>query len=475
MPSHWVPGDPEVGRDPSPRSERGLGRFWPTCSVCGRWTGESSSRRAWGPGLRPSSGHRWREPCLPPRYCTGSPEFEPEVIIPAGISSVVAYCTFGICFGWDPLFATAAHHFTNPLQLGPYLILALWMIVLAMVYVRTFYGIQHLFHRLWLPSYLKPALGAFATGLVALGLYRLLAENRDVLAVLSFGYGFLQRALAQEAGLTASLFLAVALGKLLTTSLTIGSGGSGGVFGPSMVIGGSGAAALAVTLHDFWPNLVPNPASFVIVGMAGFFAAAAKTPFSTMVIVSEITGDYNLLLPALWVCSLTFLFSDQQSIYSSQVESRAQSPAHQGGYVHEILATVHLQQLIRLAHENTVLRIEDPLATMIARFAASSSQALPVVDEHRRLLGMVSLEEVRLANKSSGVQHKVRAKDLMRTGITPLQSQDHLDRALELFVENELPVLPVVNSTREKRVIGIIRRSDVAQAYMEVLNGQSRA
>ena len=82
-----------------------------------------------------------------------------------------------------------------------------------------------------------------------------------------------------------------------------------------MVIGGCGGGALGIVLHAVWPRLVPHPAAFVIVGMAGFFAAAAKTPFSTLVIVSEMTGNYNLLLPALWVCTLAFLLSDEQSLY----------------------------------------------------------------------------------------------------------------------------------------------------------------
>ncbi len=140
--------------------------------------------------------------------------------------------------------------------------------------------------------------------------------------------------------------LAVALGKILTTGLTIGSGGSGGVFGPSMVIGGCGGGALGLFLHWLRPWLAPQPATFVIVGMAGFFAAAAKTPFSTIVIVSEMTGNYDLLLPTLWVCAVTFLLSDEQSIYSSQVESRSRSPAHQGDYVREVLTGLQVSQFV---------------------------------------------------------------------------------------------------------------------------------
>src|SRR5262249_62172946 len=117
-----------------------------------------------------------------------------------------------------------------------------------------------------------------------------------------------------------------------------GRGGSGGVWGRSMVSGGCGGGALGIVLHWFWPARVPHPATFVIVGMAGFFAAAAKTPVSTLLMVSELTGNYNLLLPTLWVCVIAFLLSDEQSIYSSQLESRSRSPAHQGGYVREVLA-----------------------------------------------------------------------------------------------------------------------------------------
>src|SRR5581483_10510919 len=128
-----------------------------------------------------------------------------------------------------------------------------------------------------------------------------------------------------------------------------------GVFGPSMVIGGCGGGALGICLHRLWPSLVPHPASFVIVGMAGFFAAAAKTPFSTLVIVSEMTGDYNLILPALLVCTLAFLLSDEQSLYSAQVESRSRSPAHQGSYVRDVLAGVRVDQFVKPGWDGPVL------------------------------------------------------------------------------------------------------------------------
>jgi CIC family chloride channel protein len=257
-----------------------------------------------------------------------SPEFESEVVLPAGIASVISYCTFGLVFGWKPLFTTPDMTFTNPLELAPYLLLALAMVVLAGLYTRTFYGFADAFHRLRLPPSLKPALGAFLTGALGLALYYMTGREKHVLSVLSFGYDSLQRAVEGEGATTAGILLIISLGKILTTSLTIGSGGSGGVFGPSMVIGGCAGGALGILFHRAWPGLVPHPASYVILGMGGFFAAAAKTPFSTLIIVSEMTGSYHLLLPAIWVCILSFMLSDEHSLFRSQVENRAASPAH---------------------------------------------------------------------------------------------------------------------------------------------------
>ncbi len=419
-----------------------------------------------------------------------SPDFESEVIIPAGLATVIAYCTFGMVFGYAPLVSIPpdmlrALSFEDPRRLVLYLGLAVFMAVLAMVYTRSFYGITYLFHRIPLRPHFKPAIGAFLTGLLGVGLYLALgsyagtAAWRDqALSVLSFGYGALQDAMtlapAQEGDLRFALvLLVIAVGKIATTGLTIGSGGSGGVFGPSMVIGGCGGGALGIVLHRVFPNIVPHPASFVIVGMAGFFAAAAKTPFSTLVIVSEMTGNYNLLLPALWVCALAFLLSDEQSIYSSQVESRSRSPAHQGDYVREVLAGLRVAQFLKPGQAVPTVRPDDRLLIVMDRLGECDFQALPVTDSGR-LVGVVTLEEVHLASLSPHLQPLIVAADLMRADVTPLRPEDPLERALELFVENDLMALPVVNDLRERRVVGIVRRVDISGTYLRHVQGNAK-
>ncbi len=410
-----------------------------------------------------------------------STDFESEVIVPAALASTAAYCTFGLVFGWSPLFTLSpqvlqALTFTNPEQLLAYSLLALFLVVLAMLYTRTFYGLSYAFRRLPLPRHVKPAIGAFLTGLTGVVLYYALGREQQVLAVLSFGYGTLQDALnvPAQGGADFSLalvLLVVALGKILTTSLTIGSGGSGGVFGPAMVIGGCGGGALGHMLHRLWPQLVPHPSSFVIVGMAGFFAAAAKTPVSTLVIVSEMTGDYALLLPTLWVCVLAFLLSDEQSIYHSQVESRFLSPAHQGDYVREVLAGLQVKEFLTDQQEVPVLRPGERLSDVIERLSRTAYHSLPVTDEEGRYLGMVSLEEVHLASRLRSLGPLVVASDLMRRDIPALRPDDGLDRALELFVESDRLALAVVDASPEQRVIGIVRRADISSAYLRRVHG----
>ena len=405
-----------------------------------------------------------------------SPEFEPEVIIPTGIASVISYCVFGLYSGWQPLFTIPDLTFTNPWQLGPYLLLALFMVLLAMLYTRTFYGCKRLFERLPILPHFRPAIGALLTGLVAVLLYvfasyTLKGPPQQVLAVLAFGYSAIQDAVMQDTHVGALVLLLIALGKIATTGLTIGSGGSGGVFGPSMVIGGCGGGALGIALHNLWPALVPHPAAFVIVGMAGFFAAAAKTPFSTLIIVSEMTGGYSLLLPSLWVCTLSFILSDQQSIYASQVENRSRSPAHQGSYIREVLAEVCVRTFLSPDQPVVTLRAHEPLAKVIDRLDSVPFPVLPVVDGDSRLLGVVNLEEVHLASQEPTLQPFILAADLMRSDIRPLTPDDTLDRALELFIENDLLALPVVNDLEQRRVIGIVRRFEIASAYLRHIHG----
>ena len=238
-----------------------------------------------------------------------------------------------------------------------------------------------------------------------------------------------------------------------------------------MVIGGCGGGALGIVFHNLWPGLVPHPASFVIVGMAGFFAAAAKTPFSTLIIVSEMTGGYTLLLPSLWVCTLAFILSDEQSIYASQVESRSRSPAHQGSYVREVLAEVRVSEFLSPQQALVALHPSDPLATVLDRLSSVPFSVLPVVDGDGRLLGVVNLEEVHLASQEPSLEAPGLGRRPHAERHPPAYARRHVGSGPGTVRGKRPLALPVVDDLEQRQVVAMVRRFEIASAYLRHLHG----
>jgi chloride channel protein, CIC family len=255
--------------------------------------------------------------------------FESEALIYTVIAAVSAYAIHGFFAGWLPIFVIPQGlDFHNPLNLLAYAVLGVAAGLLGAVVPACFYHVRDLFQRLPGPPHVKPALGGLIVGLV--GMF--------VPEALGTGYGWVELALAGSLALP--LMLRLLLVKVPLMSITIGSGGSGGVFAPTVVIG---AMLGAVTGHLF-QHLVPSaqvsPAGFVLVGMAAVFAGCARTPISTLIMVAEMTGGYALIVPTMLANVLSFMIQrtltagrKYPTLYESQVEGREDSPVHRGVFV----------------------------------------------------------------------------------------------------------------------------------------------
>lgn len=389
------------------------------------------------------------------------PEFESEVVIPAAMSSIVAYCVFSLKFGFGALFATPAFAFRSPWELLPYTALALLAAIGAGMFVTVFYRLHDGFRAMKLAAWLKPALGGLLTGTLALALYLALGDE-GVLNVLAFGYGAVQHAIDGRMSIT--ILLAIALGKMVTTGLSIGSGGSAGVFGPSMVIGGCIGGIVGLIAQQLMPDIVTQPGAFVVVGMAGFFAAAAKTPISTLVMVSEMTGNYQLLLPSLWVCSLSFLIGRRWRLYRSQVPTRLDSPAYRGAIFVDILTDLRVRDVMggpmpRTIHESATLK------EILKVFAESTQHHFPVVGADGRMAGILSANDIRALLDRADSAEMVIAHDIMTTPVVTVALDDDLNTVMQRFVTLEVEELPVTKTTAGEYVVGLISRHDVMSAY----------
>jgi CIC family chloride channel protein len=391
------------------------------------------------------------------------PEIESDVVIPAGLASVVAYCLFCLVTGnWGSLFAAPHFTFSNPLELGPYLALALVVVGGGFLYVRCFYGVIGIFAKLKVSNYLKPAIGGLLTGIIGFFLPE----------ALSFGYGFVQQALFNEA--TILFLLLLAGGKILTTSFSIGSGGSGGVFGPSIVIGGALGGAVGLAFAGLMPSVVTQPGAFVVVGMAGFFTGVSNAPISTIIFVSEMTGSYHLLLPSLLVCSVSYLFSRRWTIFAKQPKNRMASPAHAGDFFVDILQAARVRDIMDRVKKYPLISEQMPFGDFKNLFVKTSQHYFPVVDEKGRFSGIFSSTDIRRVLFEKDMESLVLVRDIATRDIIFVTPHDDLATVMQKFTVKNLDMLPVVRADDFGVLIGMLSRREVIAHYNSLVAGFSR-
>jgi len=381
------------------------------------------------------------------------PEFEYEVIIPAGMASVVAYCLFCMVFGWGSLLESPDFIFRNPLELGPYLVLAFVVAGSGVFFIKLFHATTRFFLGLNIPNYLKPAIGGVLTGIIGFFLPHTLA----------FGYGYAQKALTQEVALT--FLLSLAIGKMFTTSFSIGSGGSGGLFGPSIVIGAALGGGVGQLFHQVLPGVVGSPGAFVVVGMAGFFAAVSNTPISTIIFVSEMTNSYHLLLPSLLVCSVAYLATRRWTIFKSQVWRRIDSPAHSGEFFVDVLQTITVHNLLDRVRKVAMIPESMLFADFRKHFSETDQHYFPVMDEHGKLARIFSINDIRSVLFAPGIGNLVVMKGIGTSEIITASPSEDLNSVLKKFTVKNNDSLPVVSDDDARELIGMLNRREVIAVY----------
>ena len=405
-------------------------------------------------------------------------DLESDVIVPAAISSIIGYSVFSsflpAAVRFLPLFGSRVEYsVASPAELVPLSVLAVALVAVGVLYIKTFHGTRDLFKKLPVMHHLRPMIGALLAGVCGIGLYLAMGQDERALAVLSTGYGGLQRAMEDTGRMGVLLLLAIALVKIVTTSLTISSGGSGGVFGPSMVIGGCIGGAVGQFFHGLWPDLVPRSEVYTVVGMAGFFAGCAHAPISTIIMVSEMTGEYKLLLPTMWVSTLCFLMCRRWTLYEKQVPSRLESPAHRGDFLVDLLEGIKVSD-VSLRQRRTVPESMS-LREILKLLPESRQNYFPVVDAGDRLVGIFSTDDVRAYLYDESIWQLAVARDIMTTNLIRVAPADDLNTAMRRFVELNLDELPVVAADDSGRLLGMLRRKDAIAVYNHKLAEQKQA
>ncbi|MCZ6683719.1 MAG: chloride channel protein [Planctomycetota bacterium] len=404
-------------------------------------------------------------------------DFEHEVLVPAFMSSIVAYSVFGAIFGFHSLFQTPPYEFNQVTLLLPYFILAVVSALGAMLFVRAFYSTRKLmFERIKLPNHVKPAIGGLAVGIIGFFIPEALGSGYGVVQ-LCFADKIDQLPTAVElakllpAGTDATIIAAMVLGgialaKIATTSFSIGSGGSGGVFGPSVTIGGALGGATGLLCARFFPGLDISPGAFALVGMAGFFAGAANTPVSTIIMVSEMTGNYNLLVPSMLVCIVAYLLCRKFTLYDKQLASRLDAPTKLGNMAGAILRQLTVGQAVADHRAGDLILVAEQTGfrELLQKYTNSTQVCFPVVDPNQKLTGVIDSGDIRRIVTETGVADLIIARDIERPART-IKSEDSLLSAVNMIAKTDTPALIVVEQEETRTVVGILGRGDIIAAY----------
>ena len=381
------------------------------------------------------------------------PEIEGEVFIYTIVASIVAYAIFSAFFGLKPLFFTPVFKFSNPVELISYTVLSIACGLFAIFYVKVFYGLRDVFKKIKTIPHIKPAIGGFIVGLIGIFLPD----------AISTGYGVLQRAIDGE--ITIKLLLLIAFFKVLATSFTISSGGSAGVFGPSMVIGGSLGGAVGLIMHNISPLLATQPASFVLVGMVGFFSAAANTPFSTIVMVTEMTGNYHLIVPAIWTAILSYIIAQKWTIYEKQEKNRRNSKAHFEEFTRDLLEEIKVSDIMKKTFKTIPQTAK--LYTVFELLHETDDDDLIMVDISGKLKGIITLRVLKTILSEDYIPELLIAEDVANTKLITTTKDENLLHLIHKIGFKDINTIPVVEKNDPSKIIGVVKRSDIIKKYNE--------
>ncbi|MCC6621529.1 MAG: chloride channel protein [Deltaproteobacteria bacterium] len=403
-------------------------------------------------------------------------DFESDALVPAILASVVAYSIVISLFGEGILFAHAPRYPFTPSHLPLYALMAVLIALMAHVSLTVFRGMHGLMRRLPGPEWLRPAWGGLILGLFATPLIMLASDWTGTpgqgLGILGGGYGAVQTAITGapwlEGGWVAvGLLVLLAVGKLLASAITIGSGGSAGDFAPSLAIGGllGGAFGRAAQL-TIDPSI--DPGAFALVGMGVFYGGIAHVPLSALVLVCELAGSYDLLVPLMLSLGIALVAMRRRTLYAAQVQSQRDSAAHREEALVSALETTRVKEVMQVVPSYGSFELDTPAEAMIRSMAKEEWQdTFPVLASDGMIIGLVKADALRELASDPEARAGHRAEDLMQPPVIA-RPEDNLRTAGERLLRHALRELPVIDD--EGRIVGFLDEDHITRRYLGTLS-----
>lgn len=379
-------------------------------------------------------------------------DFTIHTFSPIIIASVIGTVTGRAFEGNEITFQVPFHQLVSYTEIIFYMVLGLLCALAARGFTLFYFQVKQFFTKLTIPTLIKPALGGLLIGLISI----------QIPEVLGNGYE------AMEKALTGNMFWGLALAlvflKILSTSLTLGSGGLGGIFAPSLFIGAMMGVTFGAGIHWLFPSITATPETYAVVGMGAVAAAVMQAPLTIILMLFELTNDYTLILPIMVACiiaAFSYRAIAKHSIYVQYLLNEGINIKH--GREVSILDAIKVKDVMN--REITTIPEEMPFKKILETISYSKNFYFPVVNREGDMTSILSFNDVREMFFVEGLDDLVVAGELSTKKVLFLQPDQNLNEAMELFARLDVDQLPVVTGEESKKVIGMLNRGDMVAAY----------
>ena len=375
------------------------------------------------------------------------------IVIAAAMATVVSRLVYGPNPSLNPAFKVPDYHLKSVAELPLYMVFGVLMGFLGVFYIRSFHGMADIFEKkIKLHAQLEPILGAFMVGAIGIFLPQ----------VMGAGYNVLDLALMGKIAFTVVLLLTFF--KIFATGITIGSGGSGGVFAPALFIGGMAGETYGYLVHWLFPGFTASPEAYATVGIGSFLAAATHAPLTGIFLMIEMTGNYQIAVPVMLSAIIGTVVA--KGLYHDSIDSvpltRRGINLHAGREV-DIMSGIKVSDVMRkdfiTAHEN------DKLDSIINTMVTQERFYIPVVNGGGLMKGIVSFQDVRPVLYEDDLRNILTAGNVAARDVVVLHPDDNMNAAAERFAARDVSELPVVDKNEPGKVIAMVSRRDVMTAY----------
>ena len=380
-------------------------------------------------------------------------DFAIHTFSPIIIASVIGTVTGRALEGNEVTFNVPVHELVHPTEIIFYLALGMLCGIVARLFTFMYFYIQQVFEeKLKTAEIYKPAIGGLIVGMISIFMPQILGNGYDVM----------------EQALTGQMFWGLAFllvfMKIICTSITLGSGGMGGVFAPSLFIGAMVGTAFGSSVHFIFPTLSASAETYSVVGMGAVAGAVMQAPLTNILMLFELTNDYTLILPIMATCiaaSYTYQRFTKHSIYMQNLLNKGINIRH--GREASIMNSIKVQDV--MSTDITTIAQEMPFRKILETISYSKNFYFPVLDNKGDMTGILSFSDIREVIFEEQLGDLLVAGELANTKVYSITPQQNLNEAMEIFSQLDVDQLPVVRSEDKLKVIGMLTRGDMLASY----------